>query len=344
MDYTNRRKNFFNQANLNDGNTSKIWSTLRKDYQKESSHLRGYGLSTIVISRRNLYIKLSNILAFPFKGVSYVLNRLQKILNKTLSWVLLRGDSDAAYKYGFDTYPAKIYDKKNLDEYLKRYSKYGIGFSHMTFKTFTYLENLKKNVKLERNIKIFEIGAGAFNFGHLLSLELQSFEYVVCDLPEMIIQAHKELTGLYIPKCGGDYEVFLPNEQEEFNNSKVTRKVLFITPEQLHNGILGKQRQFDLFINHESFGEMNIETVNKYLSHLPNLMKVGSIVNLVNRQSRPQARSYDDFSKLELDDITCFEEYNLDFCNVIIKENDRFRSKIPRFQRNPNVFFIGKVK
>ena len=68
------------------------------------------------------------------------------------------------------------------------------------------------------------------------------------------------------------------------------------------------------------------------------------IFNLVNRQSRPQARSYDDFRKLELNDITSFEEYNLDFCNVIIKENDRFRAKIPRFQRNPNVFFIGKVK
>ena len=340
----NRRKNFSNQANLNDGNASKIWSELRKDYQKENSHLRGYGLSPFVESRRNLYIKLSNILSFPLKGVSYVLNTLQKILNRTLSWVLLRGDSDAAYKYGFDTYPAKIYDKKNLDEYFKRYSKYGIGFSHMTFKTFTYLENLKKNVKLEKNIKIFEIGAGAFNFGHLLSLELESFEYVVCDLPEMIIQTHKELTELYIPKCGGNYEVFLPNEQKEFNNSQFTRKLLFITPEQLHNGILGKQIRFDLFINHESFGEMNIETVNKYLSHLPNLMKVGSIVNLVNRQNRPQARSYDDFSKLELNDITNFEEYNLDFCNVIIKENDRFRAKIPRMQKHPNVFFIGKVK
>ena len=27
-----------------------------------------------------------------------------------------------------------------------------------------------------------------------------------------------------------------------------------------------------------------------------------------------------------------------------IKENDRFRAKIPRMQRRPNVFFIGKVK
>ena len=107
---------------------------------------------------------------------------------------------------------------------------------------------------------------------------------------------------------------------------------------------LANKDDLTFFINHESFGEMNIETVNKYLSHLPNLMKVGSIVNLVNRQSRPQARSYDDFKKLELSDITSFEEYNLDFCNVIIKENDRFRAKIPRMQKHPNVFFIGKVK
>ena len=73
-------------------------------------------------------------------------------------------------------------------------------------------------------------------------------------------------------------------------------------------------------------------------------MKVGSIINIVNRHNRPQAKSYDDFSKLELENITCFDEYELEFCECLIKEVDKFRAKIPGQQATPNIFFIGKMK
>ena len=344
MDYKKRRDVFKKQIHLFGGNASKIWVDLRKDFQKKDSTLRGYGLSTLSEKQRKIYLSLSKILNFPFNAILKLFSKPKQFINRTLSWLLLEQDSGASNKFDFDSYPSHIYEEDSLGEFLEEYSKYNIGFSHNTFKSFNYLKNLKKNVPLQQDLKIFEIGAGVFNFGHLLSFEQNLFEYVICDLPEMIVQAHQQITELYIPKCGGDYEVFLPHEIELFNNSSYGRKILFITPEQLDEGVLGQEKKFDLFINHESFAEMEIGIVNNYLGHMAKLMKVGSIINIVNRHSRPQAKSYDDYSKLELENITCFDQYELEFCECLIKEVDKFRAKIPGQQTKPNIFFIGKMK
>ena len=177
-----------------------------------------------------------------------------------------------------------------------------------------------------------------------MSYELKKFEYVICDLPEMIVHAHKQITNKYLTVCKGNYDVFLPNELEEFYKSKSDRKVLFILPDQLDKKILKVDKKFDLFINHESFAEMKIETVNTYLEHLPSLMKKGGIVNIVNRHTRPQAKSYQDFKHININEITCFNDYKLDFCEILFQDIDRFRARIPVQQETPNIFFIGRVK
>ena len=187
------------------------------------------------------------------------------------------------------------------------------------------------------------VGAGVFNFGHLLSLQLSHFEYVVCDLPEMIASAFREINEKYIPNCSGDYEVFLPTEIDKFEMSRSNRKILFIIPEQLKSDCLGQNKRFDLFVNHESFAEMDIDVVNSYLGYLPKLMKTDSFVFLVNRHTRPQAQTYEQFRKLNLRGITCFSDYQLEFCSEILKKEDVFRASIHGLQMNPNVFYIGKV-
>jgi putative sugar O-methyltransferase len=254
-------------------------------------------------------------------------------------------DCDAAMRFGFDTYPTRIYSLNDMTNFLNKYSKYKISFSHNTFKSFYYLEQLKKNVQLnvEGDFKIFEIGAGLFNFGHLLSYELNKFEYVICDLSELILCAHKQITEIYLPQLSGNYNVYLPNELDLFDKCKSQRKVLFITPEQLDKGVLGHDRKFDLFINHESFSEMNIDIVNKYLRYVSILMKKGSIINLVNRHTRPQAKLDEEFKLLSIEEITCFEDYELSFCDVITKQVCTFRAQIPVQQTLPNIFFIGKI-
>ena len=67
-------------------------------------------------------------------------------------------------------------------------------------------------------------------------------------------------------------------------------------------------------------------------------MKKGGIVNIVNRHNRPQCNSYEDFKQLKLENITCFDDYKLDFCDVVVKEIDTFAASIHGQQHFPNVF------
>ena len=343
MNFENRRLEYKKQLNLQNNNVSFIWKKLRKDFQKKKSHLRGYGLSTHKQYKINLYILFSKYLNLPFKIIIYIMETLKKNIQRVLSWFIFNFDFNAAERFGFGNYPGDIFGKAFLDSFLNKYSKYNISYSYNTLKAFYYLSKLNEYVKIKNDIKILEIGAGVFNFGHLLSYELDKFEYVICDLPEMILNAHQQITDIYLPICKGNYDVYLPNEIDNFQNSDSDRKILFITSEQLRNGILSDEKKFDMFINHESFAEMDINVVNDYLKKIKTLMKKGAIVNLVNRHTRPQANLYDEFKKVEINNITCFDDYELNFCDFILKEIDKFRASIPIAQKTPNIFYIGKV-
>ena len=342
MNYINRLEKYISEVDYTKGDTSNIWDNLRKDFQSTETSLRGYGLSTISNTRIAFFRQFSRYMALPWRALRLVSNRMIGITDKSLSRLFL-GDKRAAKKYGYSHYRISDYDKDDLADFQHRYGMYNIGFSHNTFKSFSYLKRLEQNVELESKLSIFEVGAGVFNFGHLLSLQLSQLEYVICDLPEMIASAFRQINEHYIPKCSGNYEVFLPTEVDEFYKSRSSRRILFITPEQLKSGCLGNDKRFDLFINHESFAEMTIDVVNSYLGYLPKLMKRGSFVYLVNRHTRPQAKTYEQFKGLSLQEITCFSDYNLDFCTEILKETDMFRSKLDGQQMLPNVLYIGEI-
>ena len=342
MSYMSRLEKYLAELDYTEGDTSNIWNELRKDFQSTETSLRGYGLSTISKTRIAFFRKFSRYMTLPWKALLLVSRRMIGITHKCLSWLFL-GDKSAEKKYGYSAYRISSYDKDDLAAFEYRYGIYNIGFSHNTFKSFSYLKRLEQNVELESKLSVFEVGAGVFNFGHLLSLQLSEFEYVICDLPEMIATAFRQINEHYIPMCSGNYEVFLPTEIDEFDESGSSRRILFITPEQLKSGCLGNDKRFDLFINHESFSEMSIDIVNSYLGYLPKLMKRGSCVFLVNRHTRPQAKTYEQFKDLSLQDLTCFSDYNLDFCNVTLKELDMFRAKLPGQQELPNVLYIGKT-
>ena len=343
MSYETRLDLFVRKFNFSGGNTSNIWDSLRKDFQNSDSSLRGYGFTRISNKRIAVFRKVSRFMSLPWKVLSLISNRLNKKVDRALSWLILGGDKFAAQKYGYSDYRSSIYFKKDLVDFENKYHKHNIGLSHNTFKSYSYLKKLEETVELEKNLSVFEIGAGVFNFGHLLSLQLSHFEYVICDLPEMISSAFREINQSYIPHNGGDYEVFLPTEIDEFEMSSSNRKILFITPEQLKSNCLADQKRFDLFVNHDSFAEMDIDVVNSYLGYLPKLMKKDSVVFLVNRHTRPQAKTYEQFKGLELRGITCFSDYQLEFSREVIKKLDIFNAAIDGQQQMPNVFYIGKV-
>jgi hypothetical protein len=138
-----------------------------------------------------------------------------------------------------------------------------------------------------------------------------------------------------------NYLVFESSELKMFQESKATRKVLFLTPSQID--LLASMEKFDLFVNHESFAEMYLKTVNSYLGYCKKLTKDHALVYLVNRASRPQ-ESHNPSAKTGLSSITEFRAYDLSFTTPLVQEIDEFRQGFTAHSASPNILFIGRCK
>ena len=130
-----------------------------------------------------------------------------------------------------------------------------------------------------------------------------------------------------------DIEVFLSHEIDLFIKSNNKKKIIFLLPSDLEN----LNFNFDLFVNHESFGEMKINTVNNYIHQVSKKMKTNSILFSVNRLSRSVSKWSIDGSHL-----TNFFEYNLVNFETLLIKIDNFRNLIPRQHALPNIIYIGK--
>ena len=335
------------EFSIDDGNASKVWVSNRKSFlNSKSGGFRGYGLN---IQRKvgvKLYKIIFKITSTPRLVFTKIFFFIEYYVLKIASLLIL-GNRHNAARWGLESWGYKNYDNALLKSFDAEFEDKGIFFSHNTLKSYSYLKSLNNHTNFIDNnknskINILEIGAGLFNFGHLLSIKIKKFNYVVCDLPELIQTVVRQIENEY--KRTSDYEIFLPNEINSFIESKSDRKVLFITPNQIDNtkklGI-----KFDLFINHESFAEMGIKTVNTYLRKVANLMSSGALLFIINRESRPQAVTPNDFKNLNsLGQLTAFENYELDFADTVIKEIEPFRSRTPNHWHIPNILYIGKVK
>ena len=341
MKYSNRREVYLSIMDT-DYKASNIWEDFRKDFGTKKSTVRGYGLSAITESRRRKYNTVNVYLNHLFKSLNKFVAKTRSLFGRICSLIIL-GDIHKAQKYSLDKYEDSIYEEELLKQFVDDFAQKNIGFSHHTLKVYYYLKTLKEHIGVDyfsnaRNI--LEVGAGMFNFGHLISQDCNEFNYVICDLPEMIASAHLEITENYIPNSSGNYEVFLPNEISEFKASKSKRKILFVEAGS-KNDISSLGIKFDLCINHESFAEMDIATVNEYLALMDSCMCTDGYINLVNRFARLQTSEHRT-EKQSLNNITCFLEYNLSGFVEIFRDLDHFRDRVPKQREEPNVYYIGK--
>lgn len=318
-------------------NRSKIWKNYEGTLSRTGS-LRGYGLNLTYSSRRvALYRKLILVLRRSLllgRIFDYILFKAYIVVERFLSFLFF-GEFRASEKYVFSKFDHNAYDPALLQRFASRFESQGVFFSHNTIKSFSYLEQLEPYLDVKDEISCLEVGAGVFNFGYLLSRDYHTYSHVIVDLPVMIEQCSALLKGHY----EFDGEVFLPHEQEAFKLSTSKKKILFLEPHQVDE----VEGEFDLLVNHESFAEMDIVTVNDYLKGLSKHVRTHGIAFLVNRISRPQARTEKDYSDLtDLDQVTNFSDYELGAFETLLQTVDPFRQKLREQQRNPNVLYIGR--
>ena len=322
---------------------SPLWEEMSKDFSFDRpSNLRDYSINRehdfSRVSRFYKFAKKINFLSRNWIRVSNVflniINGVEKFYVSILSQLIL-GDSKASQRYSFDIYPLEAYEEHQkqvniVSDYESYNSKNNIFFSHNNYKSYTYFHTLKKFINLENleSKNILEIGSGLFNFGTIVSKNLDHFSYYCIDLPDVALRGYLSAKE----NVDEDVELFLPHQLDAFKKSLSKKKVIFLIPSQLDNLDIN----IDFFINHESFSEMNIETVNDYLSKIKMRMTEGSHIFLVNRFSRLQSHSAKSF------DYTNFLDYELDGFYKICFEVEKFRSFLPVQKDFPNVIFIGQ--
>ena len=329
------------------GERSVIWEEFSKDFGENVDNVRGYGINnrhkSSVVFR---YLKLNTIVLRFLDKLStlyiWFSRALKFIFSRMLSAIIFKKMSPAK-KYSFKDYSVDDYKRYNLSTgYLDRFlhrsqkEKYGVEFSHHTFKAFCYLEdfcNECPDFNFEGK-KILEIGGGMLNFSILCFERVNKVFYVVVDLPEMIEAASHNVSSIV-----DDVDIFLPHEVEDALLSKADKRLLFLLPGQLSKF----DEKFELFVNHESFAEMQIHTAKGYLDSVREKMSSSGYVFLVNRFFRVQYPDDSDLEQLTTSNITTFDHYMPKWCNLITYKVETFRQHIRTQQDRPNVFYIGKV-
>jgi len=124
---------------------------------------------------------------------------------------------------------------------------------------------------------ILEIGPGGCNLVSLLKHHFNNKCFLLIDLPETLILSISVINELF-PQS----KILFPNECGSKIDNQLMQKYdfIFLTPSQIH---LLEDNLIDLSINTNSFGEMHINQINKYLNLIQRVSKSGSYFFNTNR-------------------------------------------------------------
>ena len=331
------------------GVKSVIWQRLAQDFGSKTKNVRGYGVNNEYSDNRTfLFIKLNSIFLIVLEYLHFVvfwISIFAKAFVARILSVLIFQSITAVKKYSFKDYVLfdyKSYEKETgyLADFKNRDSKnkYNISFSHHTFKLFCYMKEFQKECSdfSFEGKNVLEVGGGMLNFAVLCNEHVDRLFYVVVDLPEVIEAAYLNTKAIT-----DDVEVFLPHQIDEAMKSTASKKLLAVLPGQIDHLDL----QFDLFVNHESFAEMDRETVHKYLTSVAKLMRPKGLVFLVNRFFRVQTSGNSALRHVKtIDQVTSFDEYKPTWCEDKVYRVETFRQHIRTQSDRPNAFYIGVVK
>ena len=321
--------------NNNIPDKSKLWEKLELRFINQGG-LNGYGInpnSNLTIYKIYMYLVwLLDIFFSPLKILNYLINQVYQKLFVLLSLIFYK-DSKAHIKYGFLKYKSHIYDKELVSEF--KVKCHSIGFSHNSLKVFSYIKILESQGFFElfngRRIKILEIGPGAFNMAKLLLEHRQGIDYVSIDLPEIKNFMLKNFSSLQINATLTPYSYV--------KTPVATGNTVTMLSTNEMNLLRGN---FDLFINTESFSEMDIGNVNRYLKLFKSHSTGQSAVFLVNRLMRIQ--SFYPYKEEDIEKITYFKDYNLSEYKTKYLKLDMFRNRIPNEGKHPNFIYYGIQK
>ena len=180
---------------------------------------------------------------------------------------------------------------------------------------------------------ILEIGPGGCNLVSLLKHHFSNKCFVLVDLPETLILSISTINELF-PQS----KILFPNECDNKINTQLLEKYdfIFLTPDKIN---LLEDNLIDLSINTNSFGEMQIDQVNKYLKLIQRVSKNGSFFFNTNRIEKYAIANKHENNNVETPP-TRYIDYNFFNNDVKFYEICDFKIEV---QRNPVFTRLEKV-
>ena len=325
-----------------DTELSSLWTKYKNDFSTSldgrQEELRGYPVNKSVSNNKIFfYFRLKKIFSKIISLFIRFSNKIEKFSIKILS-ISKKNHTQFAFNSLLTILETLRKDKSFKTFQIKVFKKLKWNLSYNSFKNSFYYYNLIANLPKDFKFNTcLEIGSGLLQFAMLNLINREKLVYICVDIEEMIPSGYISLKENY---PNNDITIFLPNQISEFNKSESDKKVLFITPKQYDNFSKHINLKIDLLINIESFAEMKISTVNKYLDKSINYLNNKAFLFTVNRLARLVNRSnrinplYSDF--------TLFSDYNLKSFNPIKYEVDSLRSHLHGIEKQENILFLGE--
>ncbi len=282
----------------------------------------------------------------PDKKNSYnfFLRLLKTFIKKKIS---LKHSKKLSYKKAFDKIMNEERDSgfqqvkldkkkiiaKNISD-CKKIFRFNYEINEQIIKSYYHINILNSYMELPKKKFITEIGAGNGNLMLLLKYHFNSKCIINIDLPETLILSLPFLENLF-PKA----KILLPNEINAniSENTLLNYDFIFLTPNQI---TLLEENLVDLFINTDSFGEMNMPQIEEYINLIQKVSKKNSFFfnsNRVEKIPRDETAENNDHNIKP----TKFLEYPFFDNEILFFEICRFNSLV---QDEPTYLRLEKIK
>ena len=284
--------------------SSKLFSNqpthAKTDYWKYHSKQIRYSLKKSLLTlegksgnyipdKRSSYSSFIKSLKIFFKKL-IGLNISNKLSYKIAFNKVMSGNNDSSYlKIKFDK--KKIIAGNFTD--INKIFPFDYEINDQIIKSYLHANILNSYIDLSERKYVAEIGAGNGNFLAILKHHFNTRCIIDIDLPETLVLCIPFLENLF-PEA----RILLPNEIEK----KISRDELsnydfiFLTPGQLD---LLDENIIDLFINTDSFGEMNMTQIKDYINLIQKVGKKHSYFFCCNRvEKNPNIKSDDTKSNI----------------------------------------------
>lgn len=226
-----------------DINNFYLYSSFNGLYDNPSPFI--YSKNLIAKSQKQDFINIRKYLRILKNSVNYKVRISQLKRNKTLEKL--------------KSFLPPIDKMENFQKILQPfYTKYeGKKVNGPFLKCSEQALNINSVVKFENINIICEIGGGFGAMAEIIIKKYQPNYYIIIDLPETLKISNMYLNNLF----PGKVNYF--NQQKKLKKNKNSTNILLVDVKK-YSYLKSFFPKIDLFINSNSFGEMNIETVREY--------------------------------------------------------------------------------